>query len=221
MNMKGAIFDLDGTLIDSLFFWDRLWVKLGEKYLGNSEFRPGPVLEKAVRTVTFRDAAKLLHEEFGFGDPDEIYDLMHDFCIEIYRDEATFKPGAKELLDHMKSRGIRMCIASASMPDLLRAIFDRFGLDDYFPKIISCADVGKGKSHPDVFIAAETYMGTSREDTWVFEDSIVSLETAQKAGFKTVGVFDKHNFNLDRVPEVSTEYIGETDSLARLIEKIS
>ena len=63
-------------------------------------------------------------------------------------------------------------------------------------------------------------MGTTRENTWVFEDSIVSLETATKAGFKTVGVFDKHNFDIERVPEVSTEYIGEGDSLARLIEKI-
>ena len=71
-----------------------------------------------------------------------------------------------------------------------------------------------------MFIAAETYMGTSRENTWVFEDSIVSLETAKTAGFQTVGVYDQYNFNLDRVPEVSTEYIGKGDSLARLIEKI-
>ena len=221
MKIEGAIFDLDGTLIDSLFFWDRLWEKLGEKYLDNKAFRPGLPLEKAVRTVTFRDAAKMLFDEFAFGNtPDEIYDLMHDFCIEIYRDEATFKPGAKELLDTLKARGVKMCIASASMPDLLRAIFDRFGFDDYFPKIISCADIGKGKSHPDVFLAAEAYMGTAHDATWVFEDSIVALETATKAGFKTVGVFDQYNFNLDLVPEVSTEYIGEGDSLARLIDKI-
>lgn len=220
MKITGAIFDLDGTLINSLFFWERLWVKLGEKYLNDPDFRPGLELEKAVRTITFRDAAKLLHDTFGFGSADEIYDLMHDFCIEIYREEATFKPGAKELLDHLKARGVKMCIASASMPDLLRAIFDRFGLDEYFPKIISCAEVGKGKSHPDVFIAGETYMGTTRETTWVFEDSVTALETAKKAGFQTVGVFDKHNFDIERTAEVSTEYITEGDSLARLIEKI-
>ncbi len=220
MNIKGAVFDLDGTLIDSLFFWDRLWEKLGTRYLNDAAFDPGPELAKAVRTVTFRDASVMIHEAFGFGNPDEIYDIMHDFCIEIYRTEASFKPGAKELLDHMRACGIKMCIASASMPDLLRAIFDRFELDEYFPKIISCADVGKGKSHPDVFIAAERYMGTTREETWVFEDSIVALETAIKAGFKTVGVYDCNNFNLDRVAEVSTEYIGDGDSLARLIPTI-
>ena len=218
MEIKGAIFDLDGTLINSLFFWDRLWEKLGTRYLNDAAFTPGAELEKAVRTVTFRDASQMLFEAFGFGSgTDEIYDIMHDFCIEIYHNEATFKDGAEELLKYFKVNGVKMCIASASMPDLLRAIFDRFGLDEYFPKIISCADIGKGKSHPDVFIAAEQYMGTTRENTWVFEDSFVALQTAQKAGFKTVGVFDKHNFGID-VSGVSTEYVGEGESLARLAE---
>ena len=144
MKIEGAIFDLDGTLINSLFFWERLWAKLGKNYLDDPTFLPDLTIQKAVRTITFRDAAQLLYDTFAFGNADEIYNLMHDFCIEIYREEATFKPGAKELLDHLKARGVRMCIASASMPDLLRAIFDRFGLDDYFPKIISCAEVGKG-----------------------------------------------------------------------------
>lgn len=221
MKIEGAIFDLDGTLIDSLFFWDRLWVKIGMKYLKEPDFLPDLPLQKAVRTITFRDAAKLLYDTYGFGSgADEIYDLMHDLCIKIYREEATFKPGAKVLLDYLKARGVRMCVASASMPDLLRAIFDRFGLDDYFPKIISCAEVGKGKSHPDVFIAGETYMGTPRETTWVFEDSVTALETAQKAGFKTVGVYDKNNFDIERTAEVSTEYIAEGDSLARLVVNI-
>ncbi len=220
MNVKGAIFDLDGTLIDSLFFWDRLWEKLGERYLNDKTFTPGDELERAVRTVTFRDASQMLFDAFGFGSgPDEIYNIMYNFCIDIYRDEATFKPGVQELLEHLKSHGVKMCIASASMPELLRAIFDRFDLDQYFPKIISCADVGKGKSHPDVFIAAEQYMGTDRENTWVFEDSFVALQTAQNAGFQTVGVFDKHNFNID-VSGVSTEYVGEGDTLARLIAHI-
>ena len=90
MNIKGAIFDLDGTLINSLFFWDRLWVMLGEKYLSDKTFRPGLEMEKAVRTVTFVDASKMLYEKFGFGSPEDIYKLMYDFCVEIYQNEATF-----------------------------------------------------------------------------------------------------------------------------------
>lgn len=220
MNIKGAIFDLDGTIINSLFFWDRLWELLGEKYLSDKTFRPGLDMEKAVRTVTFVDAAEMLCEKFGFGSPEDIYKLMYDFCVDIYRNEATFKPGAKEMLDHLKAKGVKMCIASASMPGLLREIFDRFGLDEYFPKIISCAEVGKGKSHPDVFIAAEKYLGTTRDDTWVFEDSFVALKTAKNAGFQTVGVFDEHNFGAVGVEDVSTIYIKEGDSFIKLIDEI-
>ena len=220
MNIKGAIFDLDGTLINSLFFWDRLWVLLGEKYLSNKDFRPGLEMEKAVRTVTFVDAAKMLHEKFGFGNPEEIYKLIYDFCVDTYRNEVTLKPGVKELLAHLKSKGVKMCIATASMPALLREIFDRFDLDRYFPKVISCAEVGKDKSHPDVFIAAETYLGTARDDTWIFEDSFTALKTAQNAGFKTVGVYDEYNFGAVGVEDVSTIYIKEGDSLIRLIDEI-
>ena len=221
MNIKGAIFDLDGTLIDSLFFWDRLWEKLGENYLSDKSFRPGPEMEKAVRTVTFRDASEMLFNTFSFGSgPEEICELMHDFCLEVYRTEVSFKPGAQELLDRLKERNIPMCIASASMPDLLRAVVDRFGLDAYFPKVVSCAEVGKGKSHPDVFIAAQNYMGTEREATWVFEDSFVSLQTAANAGFPTVGIYDRHNFDVSRVEAVSTEYIGKDDSFLRLLDSL-
>lgn len=80
-----------------LFFWDRLWELLGEKYLSDKTFLPGLDMEKAVRTVTFVDAAEMLCEKFGFGSAEDIYKLMYDFCVDIYRNEATFKPGAKEI----------------------------------------------------------------------------------------------------------------------------
>ena len=221
MNIKGAIFDLDGTTIDTLFYWDNLWAKLGEMYRSDRSFRPGLDFEKAVRTITQHETAKLIHETFGFGNSsEELYAMMYQDLVHMFKYEASFKPGAKELLEHLYNSGVRMTIASASMPDLLRIVFDRFGLHKYVPKIISCDDVGKGKSHPDVFIAAEKYLGTTRDDTWVFEDSLVALTTAKNAGFKTVGVYDKHNFGSVGVPEVSTIYLGEGDSFLSLIDKI-
>lgn len=221
MNIKGAIFDLDGTLIDTLFYWDNLWAKLGETFLSDKSFRPGLDFEKAVRTITQRETATLIHNTFGFGSSDEaLYEMMYKDLIHLFRYEASFKPGAKELLCHLKERGVKMCIASASMPALLREIFDRFDLDTYISGIVSCAEVGKGKSHPDVFIAGEKFLGTSRDDTWVFEDSFVALKTARDAGFNTVGVFDKHNFGSAGVEDVSTIYIREGDSFLRLIDEI-
>lgn len=80
--------------------------------------------------------------------------------------------------------------------------------------------MGKGKEFPDVFIAAHSYLGTLKESTWIFEDSIVSLETATKAGYQTVGIYDKYNFGLERVKEISTVYIGKDESLTKIISEI-
>jgi beta-phosphoglucomutase-like phosphatase (HAD superfamily) len=93
------------------------------------------------------------------------------------------------------------------------------GLGKYFSKVISCNDVGKGKEHPDVFIAAHEYLGTPKDSTWVFEDSVAAIETAVSAGYKTVGIYDQYNFGLDRIPSIATVYIDKGESLAKLIKK--
>ena len=96
----------------------------------------------------------------------------------------------------------------------------KFSLDRFFPRIFSCNDVGKGKEHPDVFIEAHKYLGSEKDSTWIFEDSIVAIETAVGAGYKTVGIYDKYNFGLDRVKTLSTVYVGEGESLRKLIKEI-
>ena len=64
---------------------------------------------------------------------------------------------------------------------------------------------------------AAAYLGTDKESTWIFEDSVVAIETVIKAGYKTVGIYDKNNFGLDRVKEISTIYIDKDDSLRTII----
>ena len=113
-----------------------------------------------------------------------------------------------------------MCIASATSPALIDVLMEKFDLKKYIPRLFSCSEVGKGKEHPDVFIKAHEYLGTDKESTWVFEDSVVAIETATEAGYNTVGIYDKFNFGLERVRELSTVYIGKGESLEALIEKI-
>ena len=111
-----------------------------------------------------------------------------------------------------------MCVASATQKDLLSIVVERFGLDRYFSAIISCGDIGKSKEHPDVFLAALEHLGTPIEDTYVFEDSVVAVETAVRAGFGTVGIYDKYGFDHDRIKSLATEYIGPGETMMKLVK---
>jgi len=221
MHITGAIFDMDGTLVDSLGFWNLFWAELGAQYRGDSGFRPAPAVDQAIRTLPLREAMHLLHAETGFAaDGDTLWQQADRRCARFYAEEVQLKPGARAFLTHCRARGLPMCIASATSPDLLRIVMDKYGLDAYLPRIFSCSMIGRGKEHPDIFLQAHAYLGTPKESTWVFEDSIVALETAKAAGFPTVGLFDANNFAPDRVEAVSKIYIGPGDSLERLIEAV-
>ena len=218
MKITGAIFDMDGTLIDSLGFWDQLWATLGEKYRGDKTFRPDPVTEKGGRTSTIKGAAKLIHENCRMGEnAEEIEILFEDMLGRYYMEVVEMKPGMRELLELFLKNGVKMCVASATSPNLLKMIMDKFGFRRYFSKVISCLEVGKGKEHPDVFIAAHEYLGTDKDTTWIFEDSTVALSTAVKAGFNTVGIYDKYNFGIDKVKEFSTVFVDKGEMAAEVL----
>ncbi len=220
MKISGAIFDMDGTLVDSLGFWDILWRALGEKFLGNPSFRPDPITEKAVRTVSLYEGMRLVHQNCGIGNSaDEVFRVTDDMLLAFYESTVQMKPGAIEFLEHLYNKRVKMCIASATAPRLIAVLMKKFGLDKYFPRLFSCSEIGKGKESPDIFIMAHEYLDTDKDSTWIFEDSITALETASAAGYKTVGIYDKYNFGLDRVQAVSTVYIGKGDSLSALIDR--
>ncbi len=221
MKISGAVFDMDGTLVDSLGFWDYIWEVFGKKYLNDPAFRPDSVTEKAVRTVSLYAGMALVHENCRIGkSKDEVFALANEILIDFYKNRVEMKPGAREFLDYLKKSGVKMCIASATASELVSIVMERFKLTEYFPVVFSCNDIGKGKEHPDVFTKAHEFLGTEKESTWIFEDSVAALETAVKAGYKTVGIYDKFNFGLDRVKEISTVYVGENDSLKSLINTV-
>ena len=219
MEIKGAIFDMDGTLVDSLMLWDVLWQRMGKKYLGDESFRPDPITEKAVRTLTLIDAMTLVHKSCGVGSSgEELWKFTTDMMIDFYSNDVKLKDGVLEFLEYLKKNDVKMCIASATAQNLLAIAMNTCGLYKYFDKVISCADVGKGKEHPNVFIAAHEHLGTPKESTWVFEDSVVAIETAVNAGYKTVGIYDQYNFGLDRIPKIATIYVDKGETLKKLIK---
>lgn len=222
LNIKGAIFDMDGTLVDSLTFWDWFWNEAGRKFLGKENFNVGEEADKAVRTMTVAQAMPYVNSLFHFTETDEEFiDYMRSTLRDYYKYKVPPKEGVIELLDHLTAKGVKLCVASATDMDNLTFAMDVCGLLKYFDKIFSCADIGVGKDKPDIYLLAQKELGLDISDICVFEDSYVALETAKKAGFKTVGIYDKFNYGQDRLKAASDIYISESDSIATLTKQVN
>ena len=218
--MTGAIFDMDGTLIDSLGYFDHLWGDMGKKFIGDPTFFPGVEEDRHARTMLLRDSMYEIQEKFGLArDGDELHRFADQALQNHYKSVVELKPYARELLDYLKSIGVKMCIASATEPRLIHFALEKCGIEDYFDAIISCADVGCGKESPAVFYRALEVLGTEKDDTVVFEDSLVAIRTATDAGFHTVSIYDPHNFGQDEIKMRSDIYIGEGETFEKVIGK--
>ena len=217
MKITGAIFDMDGTLVDSLSFWDFFFESVAKKYGFAQGFRPDPQIERQIRTRPFKEGMELMHKECGVAQSsDELLKTAFEMCAIFYAERVCLKPGVAEFLDECKRRGIKMCVASATQKDLLQIVVERFKLDRYFDKIFSCSDIGKGKDVPDIFDLAREYLGTDKESTWIFEDSSIAVETAVKAGYKTVGIYDKYNFDCEITKSLATVCVADGQTLMKL-----
>lgn len=133
MEITGAIFDMDGTLIDSLMVWDVFWKRMGEDYLGGKHFRPDEDIEKAMRTLPLTQGMELLHQTYGIGESGlELTRYADDITIQFYIHDMCMKDGALEYLEYLFQKGVRMCIASAGSRHLLNIAVEKFGLGKYF-----------------------------------------------------------------------------------------
>lgn len=185
MDKKFCIFDMDGTLVDSM----PIWKSLGKDYLEARGHRPTQKQLAAMGPMTMLEGAAFLMETFGVeGPPERIIEEMHAVMENHYRTDIPLKPGIQDYLEGLKKRGTRMCVATATAEPLARACLERLGVAHYFDFILSCETVGKGKTQPDVYLEAARRMGSAPEDTAVFEDALYAAQTAKEAGFYTVGV---------------------------------
>ena len=216
--IKGAIFDMDGTLVDSLIFWDVLWDHLGMLFRNGEKFRPTDEEDKNMRTMTLRDAMYYINSIYHMEkDEEELFNIAKNLLGDFYETKVELKNGVHEFLKHCQNRGIKMCVASASAKEYISGVLKRLGIDKYFGNIFSCEEIGKGKDKPDIYLTAMEYLGTNKEETCVFEDSLTAIMTANKIGMKTVAIYDKFNYGQKEMKEIADEYIAENETLKKLI----
>lgn len=185
MDKQFAIFDMDGTLIDSMVFWKNL----ATEYLTSKGVRgiPAEILEQ-IKPMTMSESAALFREAFGLsGDPEAEMNAMMEAH---YRHDIPLKPGVRDYLRKLHTRGIRMCVASATAEHLMEACLTRLGVRDYFEFLLSCETVGAGKRSPIVYHTSAQRLNAMPQEIAVYEDALYAIQTAKKAGYYVVGVYD-------------------------------
>ncbi len=187
MKMMGAIFDLDGTLLDSMHVWQRF----GALYLESRGIGAPPDLTETLKTMSLPQAASYFRETFGFEETQqELLAQFGELLVRQYRERVSLKGHVLPFLRRLKSAGVRMCVATATDKGAAGAALERLGALEFFDFILCCADVGCGKESPAIYLAALERLGTAKAETVVFEDALHAARTAKAAGFPVVGVFD-------------------------------
>ena len=191
MKYHFAIFDMDGTLVDSMGFWNRL----ADEYLIRHGIPPlSPEVKEETDALTMTGTAQLFIREFGLSSTvEEICEEVNGLMEAHYRTDVPLKPGAAVCLERMKAAGFKMGVASSTAPELLDICLKRLGVRDYFEFLLSCEEVGAGKNRPDVYLEAARRLGGAPEDTVVFEDILVAARTAKSAGFPLGVIYDANS----------------------------
>ena len=185
MNKRYAIFDMDGTLADSMSAWSAL----DRDYLTSKGLRTDPALMEPLQFMTMTQGAAYFMEAFGIPGPAErIVAEMEAMMERRYRTDIPLKSGAAEYLSALKSRGVRLCVATATAGPLARACFARLGVEECFDFILSCESMGVGKTRPDIYLRAAALFGAPPGEIAVYEDALYAARTAREAGFYVVGV---------------------------------
>lgn len=206
MRIRGAIFDVDGTLLDSMFIWDTI----GETYLRSIGYEPREKLNEVFKNMSLFQAARYYRTEYGVTlSIDEIMNGVNAMLERYYRFEVSLKPGVAELLERLRQDGVRLCIATATDRYLVEAALERCGVLSCFGAIFTCNEVGHGKDEPDIFEEALRFLGTEKAETVVFDDALYAVRTAKEAGFPVAVIYDSHEKNQEGLRALADFYIED------------
>lgn len=188
MHKPFAIFDMDGTLIDSMPFW----CNLSQEYLSRQGVStlPEGLLDEII-PMTMSESAALFARRFSLPyTPEQICADMNALMEAHYRLDIPFKPSVYDYLSRLAGEGVRMCVASATARPLMHACLDRLGLLPFFDFLLSCEDLHTSKREPLIYLDAARRFGAAPCDVTVYEDSLHCVETARRAGFRVAAVYD-------------------------------
>lgn len=210
MKITGAIFDFDGTLFDSMHVWKGIRYKFFD--------RIGLILneedEEAFRGLYLRESLILAKERFNLKETqEELFAKFFEMIKEMYLADTQPKNDIIEFLEKLKSKGVKMGIATATGEPALEAVLEKFNMLHYFEAIYSTYTVGAAKTEPKVYNVVLEKLGTDKETTWIFEDALYAATTAKANGYNVVGIYDKSEEKTDELKNLADVYIHNYNEL--------
>jgi len=214
MKISGAIFDMDGTLTDSMF----VWKDVGKRYLISCGITPREDLWDCIKDLSIPQVSEYFASEYSLTkNAVEIRDGIYSLIEPMYREEVFPKNGVVDFLREFHERGIKMCVATATDKDIVEMILHKNNMLDYFSEVFTCTTVNAAKDTPVIYEKALEHLGTPKEETLVFEDALYALRTAKNAGFIVVGVYDSFaSKESDEIKALSDFYITDFSKANKL-----
>ena len=187
--MNYSIFDVDGTILDSM----EVWNSLASQYVQSLGMVPEKNLDEIVSDMSLEQSATYLKNHYKINKQEErIISEVLNFISDFYEYEVNLMPGFKEFISHYDSINV---IGTSCDEELVKIALNRLAVLNYFEDIITCSKVNKSKNDPDFYLACAQVLKQRPEDIVVFEDADYCIDVARKVGFKVIKIKDWRDLN--------------------------
>ena len=191
-DFRGAIFDLDGTLIDSMGVWE----EIDKKFLEKRNISMTKEYLDTINTMSFEEVAKYTIEKFDLKETKEnLIKEWNEMAKFEYANNIKLKPNVKEYLEKLKKNNIKIGLATASPVELYEPVLKNNEIYDYFQAFTTLDEVNKNKNYPEIYLLTAKKLELNPKECVGFEDILTAVNTMKKANFKVIGVYDKYSHN--------------------------
>lgn len=200
---KAFLFDLDGTLVDSMWMWGAIDVE----YLGKFGLTCPPDLQKAIEGMSFSETAAYFKKRFALeASLEEIKADWVSMSIEKYRSQVPPKPGTEAFLSWAAKQNIKMAVCTSNGREMVDAVLSSLNLARYFDCIITGCEVAAGKPSPDIYLEAARRMNASPEECAVFEDVPAGILAGKRAGMEVFAVEDEYSLGMEEEKRALSDF---------------
>ena len=204
---KGAIFDMDGTLMDSMWMWKDSDIE----YLGRFGITMPEDLQRKIEGMSMAETAVYFREHFGITDSiEKMQGDWNDMAIDFYRTRVHLKKGALQLVTKMKECGMRVGIATSNSVELTQECLAANGVEELFDTVRTARDIPRGKPNPDIYLSIAREWGIAPEELIVFEDIPNGALAGKRAGMEVVAVADDYSLpRRDELVRIADHFIQD------------